>query len=56
MYLPGDVACFPPDVARDFCTNDPENPAATLYAPKTLDAPPRDKMAKRPDLKKETHA
>ena len=52
MYLPGEIAGVSPDIAAQFCTTD-NNPAATLYSPRALDAPPVDKMARRPDVKKE---
>lgn len=52
MYLPGEVASVPPAVAEQFC-HDLDPPAATLVT--SLDAPPRDKMVKRADHKKEYH-
>ena len=51
LYLPGEVACVTPMIAKQFCDSIP--PTATLYIPKALDAAPSSKMVSYPAHKKE---
>lgn len=53
MYLPREIASVSPEVAQQLCVEN-DNPAATLYIPKVMDAPPLNKMA-RAEHKKGSH-
>lgn len=54
MYLPGEIAGVPPDLAAQLCDEN-DNPTATLLTPKALDAPPSNKMQGAPSRKKENN-
>lgn len=54
LYLAGEIAGVSPEIAKQLCeVND--NPTATLHIQKVVDAPPSNKMATRPEHKKEKH-